>query len=144
MNILIAEDEALIAFWLGSLVTEAGHCLLGTCKTLDEAKAICRDGAPDMGIIDLRLGQKRCGASIDRFLGESFGTTSIYLTANRDFAFRYRAHAIGYLEKPVEADDVLGVLKYVEAFRAGRKATAPRRLRLFEPEPELARLARRG
>ena len=144
MNILIAEDEALIAFWLGSLVAEAGYHLLGTCKTLDEAKAICSNGGPDMGIIDLRLGQKRCGASIDRFLAESFGTTSIYLTANREFAVTYRAHAIGFLVKPVEAEEVLGAIRYVEGLRARRKAPAPRRLKLFEASPEPATLARRG
>jgi two-component system, response regulator PdtaR len=133
MNILVAEDEALIALWLSSLIEEAGHRLIGTCKSLEEAKRLAAANPPDMGIIDLRLGNKRCGASIDAHLAEAFGTTSIYLTANRAFAHTYRRHAIGFIEKPIDGRAVMEAMAYVEDLRRGRAPPAPDWLTLFEP-----------
>ena len=133
MNILVAEDEALIALWLSSLIEEAGHRLVGICKSLDEAKKLAAAAPPDMGIIDLRLGNKRCGASIDAYLADAFGTTSIYLTANRAFAHTYRRQAIGFIEKPIDGRAVLEAMAYVEDLRRGWAASAPQHLNLFAP-----------
>src|SRR5919107_4065844 len=133
MNILVAEDEALIALWLSSLIEEAGHRLVGACKSLDEAKRLAAANPPEMGIIDLRLGNKRCGASIDAHLADAFGTTSIYLTANRAFAHTYRRQAIGFIEKPIDGRAVLEAMAYVEDLRRGWAAPAPQWLNLFEP-----------
>jgi DNA-binding NtrC family response regulator len=133
MNILVAEDEALIALWLSTLIEEAGHRLIGTCKSLEEAKRLSAANSPEMGIIDLRLGKRRCGASIDAHLAEAFGTTSIYLTANRAFAHTYRRRAIGFIEKPIDGRAVLEAMAYVEDLRRGLVPPAPQHLNLFAP-----------
>lgn len=132
MDILIIEDEALIAFWISTLIEDAGHRSVGSCKTLEEAKRLADASPPEMALVDLRLGNKRCGATIDAYLAETFGTTSIYLTANSAFALSYRRRAIGFLEKPIERDDVLEVVDFVYHIRQGRAAPTPRRLHLFE------------
>jgi DNA-binding NtrC family response regulator len=144
MNILVVEDEALIAFWLGSLVEQAGHRLIGTCKRLEDAQRIAEGGAPEMAFIDLRLGNRRCGAAIDGYLAETYGTTSIYVTANRSFALAYRRRAIGFIEKPIAGGDVLEAIAFVDQLRGGRSAAVPPRLTLFKTRDVDPAIAKRS
>ena len=147
MNILVVEDESAIALWLGSLVRRSGHRLAGLCKALDDAKRVAAAAPPDMALVDLRLGRdarsgrNRCGATIDGYLAERFGTTSVYVTANRTFALTYRRSAIGFIEKPFREDQILRTIQYVDDLRQGSEPSKPEALMLFgeldglEPAP---------
>ncbi|HYE50177.1 MAG TPA: response regulator [Azospirillaceae bacterium] len=132
MKVLIVEDEALIALSFAQMAREAGHRVVGICKTLPDAQALAATDPPDLALVDLRLGDRRCGAKIDLWLNETYGTLSVYVTANRGFAYTYRTRAPAFLEKPVSAATVKQTLRWMEARRRGEEVPPPSRLVLFE------------
>lgn len=54
-RILIAEDEALIAMDLETLVTQFGHDVFGTYSTVESALASIESDIPDVGVLDANL-----------------------------------------------------------------------------------------
>ncbi|WP_448189490.1 response regulator [Azospirillum sp. sgz301742] len=132
MNVLIVEDEALIALSWAQVVESLGHTVLGICASLPDARELTRHAAPDVALIDLRLGYGRCGAKVDAYLHEAFGTTALYVTANRDFAYRYGTHAIGVAEKPLSPDSLFAVVRFLTAWHEGRRLPVPAGVTLFE------------
>lgn len=85
----------------------------------------------DEALVDLRLGHGRCGATVDAYLHETFGTTALYVTANRDFAYRYRTCAIGFAEKPLSSDSQFAVVRFLTAWHDGRRPPVPAGVTLF-------------
>ncbi|HYD71252.1 response regulator [Azospirillum sp.] len=144
MKILIIEDEALIAMAYADALESAGYTVIGICCSLDQAQALTRDRAPDLALADLRLGQKRCGAKVDEWLHETFGTTSVYITANVDFAHKYRTYGIGYVEKPVGPVALVDVVDFLASVHRGESLPpTPRCLTLFADRMDAVRQKRR-
>lgn len=131
MKVMIVEDEALIALAYTQVVEMAGHRVVGVCRTLEAAAALAAVDPPDAALVDMRLGQGQCGAAVEEHLQRVHGTTGVHITANRDFAFRYRRTAVGFAEKPLPARALLDILTWIERRRAGLDAPAPSRLVLF-------------
>lgn len=131
MNVLIVEDEALIALSWAQVVESLGHRVLGICASLPAAQELTRHAAPDIALVDLRLGYGRCGAKVDEYLHDTFGTTALYVTANRDFAYRYGTRAIGFAEKPLSTDSQFAVVRFLAAWHEGRRPPAPAVVTLF-------------
>lgn len=133
MKILIIEDEALIAMAYADALESAGYTVIGICCSLDQAKALAHEDPPDLALADLRLGQKRCGAKVDAWLHEAYGTTSVYITANVDFAHKYRTSGIGFVEKPIGPMALVDVVGFLASVHRGERLPAvPRCLTLFD------------
>jgi len=131
MKVLIVEDEVLIALSWAQVVESLGHTVLGVCASLPAAQELTRAGGPDVALVDLRLGGGRCGAKVDEYLNETFGTTALYVTANRDFAYRYGTRAIGFAEKPLSGDSQFAVVRFLTAWHEGRRPPVPAGVTLF-------------
>ncbi|HEY0835427.1 MAG TPA: response regulator [Azospirillum sp.] len=145
MKILIIEDEALIALAYADAVECAGYTVIGICCSLEQAQELTRDERPDLALVDLRLGQKRCGAKVEAWLHETYGTTAVYITANVDFAHTYRTYGIGYVEKPVGPVALVDVVDFLAAVHRGeRLPPTPRCLTLFEDRMDAVRRKRRS
>ncbi len=54
-NILIVEDEPLIAMMLEDFLDSLGHCVVGTCEAVEDALALVERGGFDVAIIDVQL-----------------------------------------------------------------------------------------
>jgi DNA-binding response OmpR family regulator len=54
-NILIVEDEPLIAMMLEDFLESMGHKVLGTCDTVAQAMAEAEKGGYDLAILDVNL-----------------------------------------------------------------------------------------
>ncbi|WP_158284047.1 response regulator [Azospirillum sp. TSO22-1] len=144
MKVLIVEDEALIALSWAQVVESLGHRVLGICASLPAARELTRREAPDVALVDLRLGGGRCGAKVDEYLNEAFGTTSLYVTANRDFAYRYGTRAIGFAEKPLSGDSQFAVVRFLTAWHEGRRPPVPPGVTLFGDAQEVMTEAARA
>ncbi|MBS0232116.1 MAG: response regulator [Proteobacteria bacterium] len=59
-QILIVEDEALIAQLLAMYVEDLGHEVIGPAATVDEALAMLNARRPAFAIIDCTLGHEEC------------------------------------------------------------------------------------
>lgn len=55
LQLLLVEDEALIAMMAEDLVESLGHNVSMTAATLDEARRICTNGVFDAALLDVNL-----------------------------------------------------------------------------------------
>ena len=55
LNILIADDEALIRMDVKEMLTEAGHQVVGQAATGEEALDLARQLHPDFTIMDVKM-----------------------------------------------------------------------------------------
>jgi DNA-directed RNA polymerase specialized sigma24 family protein/CheY-like chemotaxis protein len=71
-NVLIIEDEAMIALDLEAIVTGLGHRVTGIARTRDEAVRHGRDSPPDLVLADIRLADQSSGIDAVRALLAAF------------------------------------------------------------------------
>jgi DNA-binding NtrC family response regulator len=56
-RILVVEDDFFIAMELESIFTDAGADVVGPCRTVEEALAQAKVGAPRAALLDFRIGE---------------------------------------------------------------------------------------
>jgi CheY-like chemotaxis protein len=59
-NVLLVEDEPLISMMLEGALEDLGHSIIGVANTVERALALLRARAPDLAVVDLRLGDEFC------------------------------------------------------------------------------------
>ncbi|MBS0482290.1 MAG: response regulator [Proteobacteria bacterium] len=107
-GVLIVEDEHLIALDLEGIVAGAGHEVVGVVSDQLGADQIGR--GPEVALVDLNLRDGLTGPAIARSLASRFGTAIIFVTANPDQIDQPPATALGYIQKPFHAADILGAI----------------------------------
>ncbi|MFC0588602.1 response regulator [Novosphingobium aquiterrae] len=107
-DVLIVEDEFLVALDLEDIIFQAGHGIIGVVA--DKRGIAEISAAPKVALVDLNLRDGRTGPAIARELAERFGTKIIFVTANPDQIESPPPTALGYIRKPFNHDDVLGAL----------------------------------
>lgn len=84
LNVLIVEDEMLIAFDLEYQVEACGHRVAGLAQNL----ATCKDAVcaciPDVALMDLRLKGGECGEDVARWLLDEHSVRCIFISGNLD------------------------------------------------------------
>lgn len=70
-NILIVEDEPLIAMMLEDFVESLGHSPAGTADNIDEALQCIERGGFDLVILDVNLGADECWPVADTLAARS-------------------------------------------------------------------------
>ena len=103
LNILIAEDEGLVAAGLKSQVESLGHKVVGMAKDGQEAVELTERLTPDLVLMDVRM-PNLDGIQAARKLQETLPTPVIFITAHSDVQLAVEASKVGaqgYLIKPV-------------------------------------------
>ena len=90
-NVLIVEDQVLIAWHLSDLVEGAGHRVLAIARDPAEAMEAAARQRPDFALMDIRLHGGSSGLEAARMLFECWGVRSLYLSANLEYAVRERS-----------------------------------------------------
>lgn len=80
-NILIIEDEALIAMDLQSLVENLGHDVQGVARTRNEAVTIAKQRKPGLILADIQLADGSSGIDAVNDLLNAFEVPVIFITA---------------------------------------------------------------
>ena len=122
-NVLIVEDEHIIAMDLQMALEGIGYGVLGTAASSDEALALAELVRPDVVLLDIRLEGPRDGVELAVAMRARHQVPVVYLTANRDPATMHRAvqtQPEGYLVKPfdertVESAIALALQKHAAA-----------------------------
>jgi CheY-like chemotaxis protein len=77
-NVLVVEDQVLIAIHLQDLVEEAGHRVMAIAHETAEALAAAARQRPTFAIMDLRLANGSNGLDAAQRLYEAFGVRSLF------------------------------------------------------------------
>ena len=80
-NVLIIEDETLIAQGLESLVSEMGHRVTGVAATKDQALALAERRAPGLVLADVRLADGSSGIEAAGDIQKVVDVPVIFITA---------------------------------------------------------------
>ena len=84
LNVLIVEDDFLIALDLEDQVTELGHRVVGVARDVESCKTAARREKPDLALMDIRLAGGSSGIDASRWLYESLEVRCIFISGNLD------------------------------------------------------------
>jgi two-component system, cell cycle sensor histidine kinase and response regulator CckA len=104
-NILIVEDDVVVAKCLAETLEMLGYRISGTVSTGEEALLSVEYGAPQIVLMDIRLRGILDGVEAARQIRSRFDVPVVYLTGFSDQALLDRAmetEPYGYLVKPIE------------------------------------------
>ena len=84
MNVLIVEDEIIIAAELSQILQEMGYTISGMAVNYSNAISLLSHEMPDIAIIDINLGGSKTGVDLGDFINEHNKIPFIFLTSNSD------------------------------------------------------------
>lgn len=105
LDILVVEDEAIVAMDLESRLSRLGYRVIGIASNGEEAIRRTSEAQPHLVLMDIRLSGDMDGIEAGRLLRMQYGVPVVYLTAYSDDATLARAkltEPAGYLLKPFE------------------------------------------
>lgn len=113
-EVLIVEDQVLIAIHLQDLVEEAGHRVAAIAHDRAGALADAARHNPAFAIMDIRLAHGVSGLDVARELYEEHGIRCLFVSANIDEAVRNRVadlQPLGFIGKPFLAAEVISAVQ---------------------------------
>ncbi len=108
-NILIVEDERVVARDLQRSLADLGYDVPATAATAEQALALATQHCPDLVLMDIRIKGDRDGIETAELLRGRFDVPIVYLTAYADDETLERAkktQPLGYLLKPVKPNEL--------------------------------------
>jgi CheY-like chemotaxis protein len=125
LNVLIVEDEVLLAAELGFLVEEVGYHDVGHAMNAHEAFELARATRPDLALVDIHLSDGPTGIEVARRIAEDCGGVALFMTANVRRLPEDFAGACGVIGKPYSDRAVRTALTYVGACLRFDEAPGP-------------------
>jgi len=103
-DILIIEDEAIIALDIARMVKNNGFDVAGVASEAGRALVIAETKRPSLALVDIKLKGDIDGIEVAKILKERFSIPVVFITAYSDESVRARAMQVepaGYLIKPI-------------------------------------------
>jgi CheY-like chemotaxis protein len=138
MQVLVVDDEFIIATDTAETLIEAGHDVAGPVGTVEEAVQICEHNRPDLALIDVNLHGRQEGPALARVL-QRFGIPCLFVTAQPALAREHKGAAVGVLSKPFAGRDLVASVPVAHAAAHGvdePRSWRPRNLELFTPDEQ--------
>jgi len=115
LNILIVEDESLLALELAHSITNYGHHIVDYVTTPKQAIETFKNNTIDLLIMDINLGDTIDGIELYKTFQQKVPV--IYLTAYKDdktISKAIETEPLGYLVKPHNESELFALLKLAE------------------------------
>lgn len=113
MEVLIVEDEVLLAVELEHVVEEAGHHVVGHAMESREALVLAARHRPDLALVDVHLQDGPSGVETARTLTTDCGAVVLFMTANKQRLPADYAGACGVISKPYSDHGIRRALEFV-------------------------------
>ena len=126
LNVLIDEDEVLLATELGFLIEEVGCHDVGHAMSSDEALLLAAELRPDLALVDVHLRDGPTGIDVARKIATDCGGVALFMTANVKRLPDDFAGACGVIGKPYSEHGVKTALRYLDCcLREGQAPGLP-------------------
>lgn len=115
MQVLIVEDEIIIADTINDILIERGYYTLEPCVSYSEAIHAIESSNPSIVLLDIQLKGKRSGIDLGKEL-KTIGIPFIYLTSNSDEMTMQSAietYPEAFLTKPIVQDHLIAAIEIV-------------------------------
>jgi CheY-like chemotaxis protein len=113
LDILIVEDEVLVAVELGFIVREVGCREVGHAMSSAEAVQLAEALHPDLALVDVHLRDGPTGIEVARRIAKDCGGMALFMTANVKRLPEDFAGACGVIGKPYSENAVRAALGYL-------------------------------
>ena len=113
LDVLIVEDEMLLAIELEHLVEEVGCNPAGLAMSSAEAVALAERLHPDLALVDVHLSDGPTGVDVARKISHDCGGVALFMTANVKRLPEDFAGACGVIGKPYSEHGVKTALAYL-------------------------------
>lgn len=131
-RILIVEDEALVAMELRLVLEDLDYVVVGTAPDARTAQALATRGGVELALVDIHLSDGATGVALGQELGQAFGVTVLYMTANPGMVGHGVPGTLGVLTKPTDEAAVRDSVEYALHRRRGEPVReVPPGLQLF-------------
>ena len=115
MQVLIVEDDWLLAEQLRAALAQGGHEIVGMTAEGVRALSVAETARPQVALVDVALADGLSGTTVGAYLARQ-GVAVIYLTGRVDEAVHDgRAHAVDILAKPYTPAELAQALARAEA-----------------------------
>ena len=141
-NILVVEDENIIAIDIRNRVLNLGYGVAGAVATGEDAIAIAEETLPDLVLMDIKLRGEMDGVEAASRIRLDLDIPVVYLTAYANASTLERAkftEPFGYLVKPFEDTELQAALEialYKHRMERRLRESEKRFRRLFENSPD--------
>jgi DNA-binding NarL/FixJ family response regulator len=112
-RVLIVEDEWLIAMSIEDCLVDAGYQVVGVAGDAAAAVNLAGSAAPDLVLMDIRLGKGGDGVAVAREIRERYSCRCLFISAHSDPATITRTLAVepvGWLAKPFTQEELLAAV----------------------------------
>ena len=109
LNILIVEDEWIIALDIKRHLSKLGYGVAGTATSAEKALELVAQTTPDLVLMDIYLQGETTGIEASELIRQQFNLPIVFLTAHADEATLAEAiatHPQAYVVKPFEEQDL--------------------------------------
>ena len=114
INILIVEDEPIIAEDISDFLTEKGYGVAGICYTVNNTLTFLDRQQADLVLLDINLGKGAEGIEIARMLSKKQKVPFIFLTSYTDkktIDQAKRTYPMGYIPKPIDFNSLFTTIE---------------------------------
>ncbi|MGG6295757.1 hybrid sensor histidine kinase/response regulator [Leptolyngbya sp. AN02str] len=108
-NILVVEDELLIAMDIAERLQSMGYNVAGIADSAETALTLAAQARPDLVLMDIRLRDDMDGIAAAQLLRDQFRLPVVFLTSYTDKLTLERAKTaqpFGYITKPIQDKDL--------------------------------------
>ena len=114
MQVLIVEDEMLLAMDMEAMVEDSGHRVLAEAASLQDVEALPEDLNPQLAFVDIHLAHNSNGLDVSRFIRKRWPDALIvFVTANVSKIPVDFCGAHGVISKPFSHSGVVNAIKYL-------------------------------
>ena len=114
MEVLIVEDEMLLAMDIEAMVEDSGHHVLAEAASLQEVEALPDDLKPQLAFVDVHLAQNSSGLDVCQYIRAHWpDALVVFVTANVSKIPADFSGAHGVIAKPFSHAGVVNVINYL-------------------------------
>lgn len=124
MNVLLVEDDALIAMSLEAALSDAGHVVSGPAATASGGLEIAEAGRPDLALVDINLRDGSNGVELARELRRRWGVPCFFVSGQKMEADANQDAALGFIGKPYAPEAVVASIEVARKILNGRRPCA--------------------
>ena len=135
LEVLIVEDDPLVALDEAQTVESLGHHVIGVAAEAMEAAALVRDHRPNIALLDVNLADGATGPLLCAWLVETYGIPVVFVTGSPEQLPPGFAGALGCVVKPYATHVLEAALSFADRHGAAPDAPPPKGMLAATPVP---------
>ncbi len=114
INILIVEDNVLIADDMQMILEEMGYNVVANVTSYEKAIDVLKNDSVDLALLDIQLASEKSGIDVGKYIRDNLDIPFVFVTSNSDKETVNQAKHVkpnGYLVKPFQEKDLFTTIE---------------------------------